>query len=83
LREQNQEANFGQICFSLPDAEGPEDQIEDVVGGGGARDFVEGSEGSVEIEQEHLVGNSGGYGVGRSVERGERIVDQFLVANAG
>jgi len=59
----------------LSDAEGAEDQIEDVIGGGGAGDFVEGAEGSVEIEQEHLVGDSVDYGVGRGVERGERVVD--------
>ena len=57
------------------DAEGAEDQVEDVVGGGGAGDFVERTQGSVEIEQEHLVGDSGDNGVGRGVERGERVVD--------
>ncbi len=51
----------------LSDAEGAEDQIEDVFGGGGAGDFVEGAEGSVEIEEEHLVGNSSGYGFGGGV----------------
>jgi hypothetical protein len=59
----------------LSDAEGAEDQVEDVVRGGGAGDFVERAQCSVEIEQEHLVGDSGSDGVGRDVERGKRIVD--------
>jgi hypothetical protein len=45
-------------------AEGAEDEVEDVVGSGGAGDFVEGAKGGVEIEEEHLVGDAGGYGVG-------------------
>ena len=59
----------------LSDAEGAEDQVENVVGGGGAGDFVEGAEGSVEVEQKHLVRDAGGDGIGRVVERGERGVD--------
>ena len=72
----------GERCL-FSDAEGAEDQIEDVIGGGGAGDFIEGAEGSVEIEQEHLVGDSGGYGAGRSGERVECVGDQLLMANAG
>jgi hypothetical protein len=71
----------GEILLS--DAEGAEDEVEDVVGGGGAGDFVEGAEGSVEIEQKHLVRDAGGDGVGRVVESGERGADQFLMANVG
>jgi len=52
----------------LSDAEGTEDQIEDVVGGSGAGDFVEGTQRSVEIEQHHFVGNPGSNGVGRGGE---------------
>jgi hypothetical protein len=51
----------------LSNAEGTEDQVEDVVGGGGAGDFVEGAQGSVEVEQEHLVGDLGTNGVGSAV----------------
>ena len=54
----------------LSDAEGAEDQVEDVVGGGGAGDFVERAQGAVEIEQEHLVRDLGGHGVGGGIERG-------------
>ena len=59
----------------LSDAKGAEDQVEDVVGGGDAGDFVERAEGSVEVEEKHLVGDAGGHGVGRVVERGECVAD--------
>ena len=49
------------VLFS--DAEGTEDQVENVVGGGGAGDFVERAQGCVEIEQEHLVRHSSRDGV--------------------
>jgi hypothetical protein len=68
-------AQNGTGLHLLSDAEGAEDQVEDVVGGGGAGDFVEGAEGSVEVEQKHLVRDAGGDGVGRVVERGEGVVD--------
>ena len=55
----------------LPDAEGAEDQIEDVVGGGGAGDGVERLQGVVEIEQQHFVGNFICYRAGGGVESGE------------
>ena len=48
----------------LSDAEGAKDQVEDVVGGGGAGDFVERAESVVEIEEEHFVGDASGDGVG-------------------
>jgi hypothetical protein len=54
---------FWREAMLLSDAEGAEDQVEDVVGGGGAGDFVEGAEGVVEIEEEHFVGDAGGDGV--------------------
>lgn len=41
----------------LANAELAEDEVEDVVGGGGAGEGVEGVEGFVEIEQDHLVGD--------------------------
>ena len=44
----------------LSDAEGAEDKVQDIVAGGGAGDFVERAQGSVEIEEEHLVGDLGG-----------------------
>src|SRR5271165_2793903 len=56
------------LWLLLSDAEGAEDQVEDVVGGGGAGNGVEGAEGAVEIEQQHFVGDFRGYGAGRGIE---------------
>ena len=50
------------VLFS--DAEGGEDQVEDVVGGGLAGERVESPERAIEIEQDHLVGDGGGVGCG-------------------
>lgn len=52
----------------LADAEGGEDAVEDVVGGGGAGEGVEGAEGFVEVEEEHFVGDFLGYGFAGFVE---------------
>jgi len=57
----------------LSDAESAEDQVQDVVGGGGAGDFVERAQGRIKIEQEHLVWHAGGPGVGRGGEPGEQL----------
>ena len=67
----------------LSNAEGGEDEVKDIVGGGGAGELVEGAEGGVEIEEKHLVGSvSGGrlVGLGEGVERG---VDSGLLADVG
>ena len=52
----------------LSNAEGAEDQIEDVVGGGGAGDGIERPQGVVEIEQQHLVRDLGRDGDSRGIE---------------
>jgi hypothetical protein len=52
---------------SLSDAEGTKDEVEDVVGSGGTGDFVEGAQGCVKIEEQHLVGDARAYGVGCGV----------------
>jgi hypothetical protein len=44
------------LCELFSDAEGGEDASEDVVGGGGTGEGIEGSEGIVEIEQKKLMG---------------------------
>jgi hypothetical protein len=54
----------------LADAELAEDEVEDVVGGGGAREGVEGVEGFVEIEKDHLVGDRYGDALLRPLQRG-------------
>ena len=46
---------IGRYIWPFADAERAEDQIEDVVGGGGAGDFVERAERAVEVEQMHFV----------------------------
>ena len=48
----------------LSDAEGGEDQVQDVVGSGLAGERVQSPERAIEIEQDHLVGNAGGVGCG-------------------
>jgi hypothetical protein len=45
LREQNEKTSSAQSCFSLSNAERPEDQVEDVVGGGGSSNFHRGAPG--------------------------------------
>ena len=55
----------------LSDAERCEYQVENVVGGGGSSDGIEGPQGVVEIEQQHLVGDFGCNGAGSEIERGE------------
>lgn len=44
------------------DAELAEDEVQDVVGGGGAGKGVERLEGGVEVEEDHLVGDGCGCG---------------------
>ena len=52
------------------DAEGAEDEVENVVGGGGSGDFVERAQGGVEVEEQHLVRDFAGDGYGRGVQSG-------------
>ena len=61
----------------------PKIRCQDVVGGGGAGDFVERAQGVVEIEQQHFVRHAGGDCAAGGVERGERFVHQLLVADVG
>src|SRR5580693_9084200 len=70
-------------AFSLSNAERAEDQVKDVVGGGGSGDGVEWPQGVVEIKQQHFVGDSGRDGAGRGSERGQRLLHQALMADVG
>ena len=70
------------MCL-LSDAEGAEDEIEDVVGGGLAGEGVEGPEGAVEIEQDHLVRNGGAIGAEGVFERGTSGGDGLVLAEVG
>ena len=45
LREQNEKTSSAQSCFSLSNAERPEDQVADVGGGGGSGNFRRGAPG--------------------------------------
>lgn len=65
------------------DAEGGEDQVEDVVGGGLAGQGVEGPKGAVEVEQDHLVGDAGVVGAASVFEGGAGGDDGLLLAEVG
>ena len=57
--------------------------MEDVVGGGGAGEGVEGAEGGVEVEQEHFVGNAVLDGDACGGEGAERLGDGLMLAEVG
>jgi hypothetical protein len=65
------------------DAETAEDQVQDIVGSGGAGNFVQRAEGVVEVEQEHFVGHFVLHGGLSSAQGCERILHQLLVAEVG
>ena len=71
------------ILYLLPDAEGREDEVEDVVGGGLAGEGVEGPEGAIEVEQDHLVGDAGVVCEAAVFESGARDDDGLLLAEVG
>ena len=73
----------GARFFLLADAEGGKDQIEDVVAGGLAGEGVEGPEGAVEVDQDHLMRNVAGVCLGRIGESGACRGNGLLVAQAG
>ncbi len=66
------------ILFS--DAKRAENQIEYVISSRGAGDLIERSEGVIEVQQEHFVGNLRCHGVAGSIECDERVRDQLLMA---
>jgi hypothetical protein len=63
-------AEFGGVTL-FSNAEGAEDEVEDVVGCGVSRDGIEGPQGIVEIEQQHFVRHFGADGAGCGIECGE------------
>src|ERR1700739_5052159 len=67
----------------LADAEGAKNQVQDVVRGGRAGDFIEWAEGAVEVEEEHFVRDTRGNGIACGREGGKRVTNEFLVANIG
>src|ERR1019366_7249472 len=64
----------------LSDAERAEDQIQDVVGGSGAGDVVQGTQRAVEIQQHHLVRSFHRNRAGCLVERSNCVSHQLLLA---
>src|SRR5437870_13121796 len=73
----------GSLKVLFADAERAEDQVQDVIGGGGAGDFIQRSQSIVEAEQEHFVRGlvvAGGF---RGFERSQRVADGALVADTG
>ncbi len=50
---------MGNRVVLLADAEAAEDEVEDVVGGGGSGERVEGAERLVEVDENHLVRDAG------------------------
>src|SRR5579862_3413168 len=65
------------------DAESAEDQVQNIVGGGGAGNFVESVQRVVEIEKQHLVRDLVGDGGFRRRKRRQRIAYQLLVTGVG
>src|SRR5579875_3181729 len=67
----------------LADAEGGEDEIQDVVGGGFTGKRIQMAQGGVEVEQQHLMGNLFGN---RLLRRGQALQGcrhRLVMANAG
>src|SRR2546427_10316575 len=67
----------------LSDAEGAENEVEDVVGGGGTGDLVQRTERVVEIKQKHLVGNLVRHRGPGGGEGDQSILHQSLVTGTG
>jgi hypothetical protein len=66
-----QDSGLNHISFS--DAEAAENEIQDVVRGGRAGDFIEWTQRVIEIEQQHLVRCKVGYGSRGRVQCAERL----------
>src|SRR5438270_701202 len=73
-----------QIAYrSLPDAERRENAIQDIVSRLCTGDRVDGPQGCIEIQQEHLVGNRRLYCPARFFQPCGRFAQQLLVTKAG
>src|SRR2546422_197231 len=67
----------------FPHAKVRENKLKQVVHVGCARNGVEGAEGVIEVEEQHLVRHLGGSGLAGPVEAGERLLDELLMAQVG
>ena len=69
------------VLFS--DAEGGEDQIEDVVWSGLAGERIEGPKSAVKVEQDHLMWNPAGVRLRRVIDPGQSGGHRLVMAQAG
>ncbi len=67
----------------LSDAERTENQVQNIVGGGGSSHGIEGAKSVVEIEQQHFMRNFGGHCARGGGERSQRFLHQALMADIG
>src|SRR5271165_3953994 len=67
----------------LSDAERTEDEVQDVVRGSCAGDFVERTQGAVEVHQQHLVRGLSRDGRRGRIERRDGVLYQLPVAHVG
>ncbi len=72
-----------QVFLLFPHAKGFEDDVEDVVGVGGAGDEVEGAEGVVKVQEEHFVRRFPLGGLAGLRQAGEGVLNELLVAQVG
>src|SRR5271165_7586096 len=64
-------------------AERTEDEVQDVFGCGRAGYVVQWTQGTVEVEQDHLVWRLQRHGLGGAVERRDSVGHQHLLADIG
>lgn len=64
-------------------AEGGEDEVENVIGGGLAGERVEGPEGAIEVNQDHLVGDAVVVGAAAIFKSHACCDDALLLAEVG
>src|SRR5580765_5112894 len=67
----------------LSDTKRPENQVQDVIRRSNSRDFVQCTQGVVEVEQHHLVRHVRSHSILGRVKRSQRVADQFLMAHIG
>src|SRR5690242_8959143 len=67
----------------LSNAESAEDEAQDVVGSGGAGNFVERAQGVVEVKQQHLMGHALGHCGRGSIKSLQGILHQAAMAGIG
>src|SRR5579859_2289513 len=69
--------------YLLPNTKTAEDQVQNIVCGGLAGDGIQRTQGSVEIQHDHLVRNAAGNGILGGSQAGERLFHQSLMTDVG